>query len=131
MYKGGQIIKSVSNDGTDSTIYSDPILVPKGTTFSLQFDVTEDTPTYAGTVTLWATNQPDIVGDKTSNAGWVQMTASHGWAGFPSLTAGAVADGDADELTVGNAGAYAYRLRFVRSGGAATINAYASIKDNN
>lgn len=128
MYKGGQIFKAVSSDGTDTTIYSAPVLIPKGSTFSLQFDCTEDTATYAGVITLWATDNPNVI-EGTDDTGWVQMTTDHGWTGFPSLTAGAIADGDADLMPIGNAGSYAYRLKVVRSGGAATINGYASIKD--
>ena len=129
MYKGGQILKAEVSDGTATTIYSDPVVVAEGNTFSLQFDVTETSATYAAVITLWATDDPDAV-RATDDTGWVQMTTDHGWDGFPSLTAGAIADGDADLMPIGNAGSHAYRLKVVRSGGVATINAYASIKDN-
>jgi hypothetical protein len=127
--RGGKIMNRKVSDGTDSTIYSDPVVIPSGNTFSLQLDVTETTATYAAVVTLWATNDEDAFG-ATDDTGWEQMTADHGWTGFPGLTSGAIADGDQESQTVGNAGHLGYRLKIVRSGGAATINAFGIHKDN-
>ena len=125
-FKGSWHVQNVSNDGTDSTVYSDPIVIPHGSVWSAHLVWTEDTATFATAVTLWATNvrQPSL----TDDTDWVQMVSGHGWDGF---TGGDPAGGDGKDFSdIGNTGGALYRFKFVRSTGAATLNLYLAFKDS-
>lgn len=122
---GKKLMDAVSNDGTDTTVYSDPFM-PHGATVWALMLVGASVTTYSSTITLWATNKPDAsLADDTD---WVQMTATHGWDGF--------AGGDPSSASslkeladVGVSGALMYRLKFVRSGGSADLTVWANAKD--
>lgn len=123
-YAGGKIADSLVNDDTDSTVYTSKLAVSNASTWSLHLDISEDTATYAAAVTLWASNKPNP--DESDDTDWVQMTSDHGWDGFPG---GDPAGGDVKDLVdVSASGARWYRLKFVRSSGAATINVWAVLK---
>lgn len=128
MYKGGDVCNGLVNDGTDSTVYSSPFLVSKGSVFSMHLKWTETSATYASVVTLWASNLDEPGLDDDTD--WVEIVAGGGFDGFPGLTAGALGTSGKDFVDIGNSGAIRYRLKFVRSGGAATLNCYVGIKDS-
>ena len=128
MYKGGDVCNGLVNDGSNTTVYSNVFTVPLGSVFSMHLVWTETTATYASTVTLWASNKKNASVD--DDADWVEMTSDYGFDGFPGLTAGALGTSGKDFADVGNSGAISYRLKFVRTGGAATINCYVGKKDN-
>ena len=131
--KGGDVCKqngaSLVNDGTDSTVYSTGFTLPLGDTFSMHLVWAETTATYASVVSLWASNIKNAgVSDDTD---WVEMTSAYGFNGFPGLTAGALGTSGKDFADVSGSGALQYRLKFVRSGGAATIECWVGKKDTN
>lgn len=126
--KGGDVCFDLVNDGTDSTVYSNVFTVPLGTTFSMHLVWTETSATYASTVSLWASNVKNAGG--ADDTDWVEMTADYGFDGFPGLTAGALGTSGKDFVDVGNSGAIQYRLKFVRTAGAATIKCWVGKKDN-
>ncbi len=130
--KGGDVCKqadgtALSNDGTDSTVYSNVIELPLGSTFSMHLVWTETTATYASVVSLWASNKknPGLADDTD----WVEMTSDYGFDGFPGLTAGALGTSGKDFVDVSNSGALQYRLKFVRSTGAADLVCSVGKKD--
>lgn len=133
MYKGGDICKqsngaALVNDGTDSTVYSNPLFVPLGSVFSLHLVWTQTTATYASVVTLWASNKENAsLADDTD---WVEIDAAGGFDGFPGLTSGALGTSGKDFVDIADAGAVQYRLKFVRSGGAATLQCFSCTKDS-
>lgn len=127
-YRGAQVLDNVTNDGTDSTVYSDPFSTAGASTWAAQLLVTETTATYAGAVTLWATCKPNP--SLTDDTDWVEMVSANGWEGFPTITDTALADGDHDLVDVGVSGALFYRFKVVRSTGAATLDCWVSVKDS-
>jgi hypothetical protein len=121
-------MNAVTNDGTDSTIYSDPIMVPRGETLAMHLESDETVATYASAITLWASNKPTP--SLTDDTDWVQMVAGHGWGGFPVLTGGDFTGGDEKDFTdIGVSGALWYRLKFVRTTGTGLISLWVTRKD--
>lgn len=130
--KGGDVCRQADgtalvNDGTNSTVYSNVIEMPLASTFSMHLIWTQTSATYASVVSLWASNKknPGLDGDDD----WVEMTADHGFDGFPGLTSGALGTSGSDFVDVSDSGALQYRLKFVRSGGAATLACHVGKKD--
>lgn len=128
MFKGGNVCNGLVNDGTDVTVYSTPFVVGTASTFSMHLIWTETSATFATVVTMWASNKRKP--DESDDADWVEIDADGGFDGFPGLTAGAMGTTGKDFVDVGNAGGIHYRLKFVRSGGAATIDCFVAMKDN-
>lgn len=126
-HKGGDVCRNLTNDSVAVTVYSDAFSVSLGTTFSIQLVWTQTTATYGAVVSLWASNVRGA--DPASDADWVQMTADHGFDGFVELTAGAMETSGFGWKDIGNSGAAQYKLKFVRSAGAATIRAHVTMKD--
>ena len=130
-FKGGQTMFAVlNNDGSGGglvTQYSPPFGGAKGNTLSMHLDWTETSATYATTITLWGTNKQNP--DESTDDDWVNLVAGHGWNGF---TGGDPAGGDGKDIaTIGNDGVGHFRLKFVRSTGAGTIDMFLAIKDTN
>lgn len=126
-YNGAKIADDLNNDGTDVTVYSDAFSTSDCSVWSVHLEWVEDTATFATAITLWASNKPEPGADDDTD--WVQMTATHGWDGFAG---GDPAGGNGKDLAdVGISGAKWYRLKFVRSTGAGTIQAWLHRKSDN
>jgi hypothetical protein len=122
--KGGRVA-NLDLSASPATGYSDTFQIPLGTTWSAHLETTETTATFAVTPTLWASNKPNP--SETNDADWVEMTSDHGWDDFPGV---AVTGSTKRFADVGNSGAYRYRFKFARTGGAGNVKVWVALKDN-
>jgi len=106
-------------DGTDSTIYTDPIVVPNGSVFAFQVQyTTAGSDLVTTTSELQETCIPNPV-----------LTTDDDWVTSTDVTIAAAASAAAQELfNVGNLGSAMVRFKFVRSAGSGTVRIYWSIK---
>lgn len=122
---GTRIFEAATSDGTDSTIYSTRFAPSKGSVWAAHAEWDDAASSYTATVTLWASCKPNPSPDDDTD--WVQMTASHGWDGFPG---GDPTGGDGKDLVdVGISGALWYRFKVVRGAGTATWEGWVTCKD--
>lgn len=131
-----KIIDAVAIDGTNTTVYSEPIELSGIRDMAhLGYQMVETSATFATTVTLQAeivlrggdrAPSPPAAGTTTYDTGWVDLTADHGWSGFP---AGDTTSGDqSDAISVYDIGHPRLRLKVVRTGGAGTVTISANTK---
>lgn len=105
-----QLFDAKAVSGT-TTYYTDKFSMLKGSLFSLHMIATETQATLGGTYTLWESNIPNA--DPTADTDWVQNT---------DVTFTAVASGVTQLLTVGNAAARWYRVKYVNATGEGTLD---------
>lgn len=112
-------------DGTTTTLYTTPLFCGESSNISFHLDIDDNASSLVIAVTLWVSNKDNP--DLSSDADWVQLTAAHGFGGLPN---GNPAGGDfKDFLDLQGANGGVYRLKFVRSAGAGTVEVYGSLKE--
>lgn len=114
---GGIIMDGVTNDGTDTTVYSNAFSTSRADVWSVHLEGAS-VSSYSAAITLWASNK--LEPGTADDTDWVQMTSTHGWDGFPSGDPSA-ASSLKDLIDVGVSGALWYRFKFVRSAGSANL----------
>lgn len=120
-FTGGQTT-ALTLDATDTTVYTDPVVVPHGSVFAIQLDWQSVGDDLAATGEMQETCIPNpSVADDTD---WVTSSDV-------SITAISATDTPAKQLiNIGNMGSAMFRLKFTRSAGSGTVQVYYSIKKN-
>lgn len=113
-----------SDAGANATSYSAVFKMRDVSELSIHLVWAETVATFAGTLTLWASNVPNP--NDANDDDWVQQTEDHGWCGLPG---GDPTGGSGkDSRDVSQTNMFYYRLKFENTTGEGTWSAYINRK---